>query len=66
MHLPCNDNLKARCSNENSSQGSCLENLKTSLRTAYKLVNKANKRSHQGNKELLTEKQRDAVLKKTT
>ena len=52
MQLPCNDNLKARCPNECSSQEHRLENLKTSLRTAYKLVAKANKRSHQRNKDL--------------
>ena len=52
MQLPCNDNLKARCPNECSSQEHRLGNLQTSLRTAYKLVAKANKRSHQRNKDL--------------
>ena len=50
MQLPCNDNLKARCSNECSSQDRRLENQKTSLRTAYKLVAKAYKISYQHNK----------------
>jgi len=34
MQLPGNDNLKARCPNENSSQDRRLEQLKASLRTA--------------------------------
>ena len=52
MQLPCNDNLKARCPNECSSQEHRSENLKTSVRSAYNLVAKANKRSHQRNKDL--------------
>ena len=56
MQLPGNDNLKARCPTENSSQDSRLEQLKASLRTAYKLVAKANKSSHQRNKKLYDRK----------
>jgi len=52
IQLPGNDNLKARCPNECSGEEHRLENLKTSLKTAYKLVAKANKRSHQRNKDL--------------
>ena len=56
MQLPGNDNLKARCPTENSNQDSRLEQLKASLRTAYKLVAKANKSSHQRNKKLYDRK----------
>jgi len=50
LQLSVNDNLKARCHKENSSQDHRLEHLKVSLRTAYKLVAKANKSSHQHKK----------------
>jgi len=41
MELPSNDNLKARCGKENSSQDSCIENLKATFKMAYKLVAKS-------------------------
>ena len=52
MQLPGNDNLKARCPTENSNQDGRLEQLKARLPTAYKLVAKTNKSSHQHNKKL--------------
>jgi hypothetical protein len=52
MQLPNNDNLKAHCaSSNNSGHDSRLENLKASLRTAYELVAKANRKSQQTNKQ---------------
>ena len=50
MILPSQDNLKARVSGENLDQKPRLENLKTSLKTAYKSVAKANRMSHRNNK----------------
>jgi transposase InsO family protein len=52
MKLPCNDNLKARCPNENSCLDHRMEALNASLRTAYKFVAKANRGSQRRNKEL--------------
>jgi len=52
MEIPNNDNLKARISSENPSQKRSLENLEASLNLAYKLVAKANRKSHQNNKRL--------------
>jgi len=46
MQLPSNDSLKARCVKENTSQDRRIENLKASLRVAYKAVAKANKKAH--------------------
>jgi len=48
--LPSNDSLKARCVRENTSQDRRLENLKASVRKAYKAVAKANKKAHRNNK----------------
>jgi hypothetical protein len=56
MQLPCSDNSKPRVADVNSSEDHRLESLKASLRTAYKLVAKANKRSHQRNKKLYDRK----------
>jgi hypothetical protein len=56
MNLPSTDNLKARCPNEDISQDQRLENPKSSLRTAYELVAKANKSSHHHNKQLYDRK----------
>ena len=50
MPLTTSENLKAKISKENPSHSQRLENLKASLRSAYKLVRGANSRSHQ-NKE---------------
>ena len=52
MEIPNNNNLKARISSENPSQKRCLETLKASLNLAYKLIAKANWKSHQNNKRL--------------
>ena len=51
MILPSQENLKARVSGENRGQKQRLENLKTSLKTAYKSVAIENKRSHRNNKQ---------------
>jgi len=49
MQLPGNDNLKARCVQEDTSLDRHIENLKTSLRMAYKEVAEANRKAHQKN-----------------
>jgi len=52
MTLPNNnDGLRAQVAEENPDQHR-LENLKISLKLAYKLVNKANRSSRQNNKKL--------------
>ena len=51
MILRSQENLKARVSGENLGQKQRLENLKTSLKTAYKSVAKANRMSHRNNKQ---------------
>jgi len=50
MQLPSNDSLKARYVKEHTSQDRRIENLKASLRMAYKAVAKANKKAHRNNK----------------
>jgi len=50
MQLPSNDNLKARCVQESTSLDCRIENLKYSLRMAYKEAAKANRKAHQRNK----------------
>jgi len=50
MQLPGNDNLKARCVQESTILERRIENLKFSLRMAYKEVAKANRKAHQRNK----------------
>jgi len=52
MEIPNNDNLKAQITSENPSQKRSLENLKASLKLAYKLVARAKQKSHQNNKRL--------------
>ena len=52
MVLPNSNDLKAKVPTENSDHDSRLENLKSSLRLAYKLVKKANRKSHLKNKRL--------------
>jgi hypothetical protein len=52
MVLPNSNDLEAKILTENSGHDSRLENLKSSLRHAYKLVKKANKKSHLKNKRL--------------
>ena len=47
MQLPGNDNLKARRVQESTSLDRRIENLKSSLRMAYKEVAKANRKAQQ-------------------
>jgi len=56
MVLPNSKDFKAKIPTENSGYDSRLENLKSSLRLAYKLVKKANKKSHLKNKRLYDRK----------
>ena len=56
MTLPSNDSLRAQFTEENPDHQYQLENLKTSLKLAYKLVNKANRNSHQNNERLYDRK----------
>jgi hypothetical protein len=51
MDLPGNDHLKARFPTENVVHKQRLDNLKTALNLAYKQVAKANKQSHESNKQ---------------
>jgi len=52
MPLPNSDNLKAKVSRENPNHHQRLQNLKASLNTAHKCVNKANKKAHLNKKRL--------------
>ena len=52
LQIPCSDNLKPRVATENPDVNRWLENLKASLRTAYKLAFKANQKSEQANTKL--------------
>ena len=54
--LPNSNDLKAKTLKESSDHDSRLENLKSSLRLAYKSVKKANKQSHLKNKLLYDRK----------
>jgi hypothetical protein len=56
MPLPTTDNLRAKISKENTTHSQWLENLKTSLKTAYRIATEANKKSHQRNKRLYDKK----------
>jgi len=56
MVLPNSNDLKAKIAKENSDHDPRLENLKSNLRPAYKLVKKANKKSHLKNKRLYDSK----------
>jgi hypothetical protein len=56
MSLPTSDDLKAKISKESPSHSQRLENLRSSLKSAYKMVKEANKRSHQHNKQLYDRK----------
>jgi len=56
MPLPTNENLNAKDSQENPSHSQRLENLKASIRSAYKLVRGAKRRSRQINKEYYNRK----------
>jgi hypothetical protein len=56
MTLPSRENLKPQLPKENFSPDQRLENLKSSLRMAYKLAAKANRKSHYNNKRLYDRK----------
>jgi hypothetical protein len=56
MSLPTSDDLKAKISKENRSHSERLENLRNSVKSAYKIVKEANKKSHQHNKQLYDKK----------
>ena len=56
MILPSHEDLKAQVTGENLDHKRRVENLKTSLKTAYKTVAKANRSSHQNNKKLYDRK----------
>jgi hypothetical protein len=56
MKLSSSENLKPQLPKENYSSDQGLENLKSSLRTAYKLAAKANRKSHHKNKRLYDRK----------
>jgi len=56
MALPKSNDLEANIRKENSDHDSRLENLKSSLRLAYKSVKKANKKFHLKNKRLYDRK----------
>jgi hypothetical protein len=56
MILPGNENLKAKISIENPDHKRRLENLKSSLKLAYKAVARANRKSHENNKRLYDRK----------
>jgi hypothetical protein len=56
MILHSHEDLKARVTEENLAHKRRLENLKTSLKSAYKTVAKANRSSHQNNKKLYDRK----------
>jgi hypothetical protein len=52
MEIPNNDNLKARVESGNPDVDLHIRKLKASLKKAYELVAKLNRKSHQGNKNL--------------
>jgi hypothetical protein len=56
MPLPTSDDLKAKISKESPSHSQWLENLRNSLKSTYKIVKEANKKSHQHNKKLYDRK----------
>ena len=61
MPLPSTENLNAKASRENSDHHKRLQNLKASLKSAYKMVKRANRKSHLNNKRL---RDRKAKLRK--
>jgi hypothetical protein len=56
VEIPNNDNLKARVASGNSDVDRRLENLKASLKKAYKFVAESNRKSRQRNKKLYDRK----------
>jgi len=65
MVLPNSNDLEAKTPKENSDHDSRIETLKSSLRLAYKLVKKANKKSHLKNG-YMTGKQNQGAFKQMT
>ena len=63
MPLPSTENLKAKVSRENPDHHRRLQNLKVSLKSAYKMVNRANRKSHLNNKRLRDRKAKLRSLK---
>jgi transposase InsO family protein len=59
METPNNDNLKARVATDNPDLNRRLENLKETLKTAYKLAAEANQRTQQANKRLYGRKAKE-------
>ena len=59
--LPSTENVKAKVSRESPDHHRRLQNLKAGLKSAYKMVNKANRKSHLNNKRL---RDRKAKLRK--
>ena len=55
MVLPSNDNLKAKVARPNASYDQRIENLKSSLKQAYKSVSEASRKSHQTNARMIAE-----------
>jgi hypothetical protein len=55
MVLPSNENLKAKASRPNASYDQQIENLKSSLKEAYKSISKASRKSHQTNAHMIVE-----------
>jgi hypothetical protein len=51
MSLPSTDDLKAKIPQKTQDQEERLQNLRSSLKLAYSLVAKANRKSHQKNKQ---------------
>jgi len=66
MQLPGNDNLKARCVQESMSLDRRIENLKSSLRMAYKEVAKLTEKHTKEIRDSTIAKQRRDILRKMT
>ena len=62
MSLTTSDDLKAKISKENTSHSQQLKNLRNSLKSAYKIVKEANKKSHQHNKQLYDRKAKQRIF----
>jgi hypothetical protein len=63
MTLPSRENLKPQLPKENFSPDQGLENLKSSLRMAYKLAAKVNRKSHYNKKDFTIAKRNGASFK---
>jgi hypothetical protein len=62
MSLPNSDNLKPKLPTDGENPDLRLENLKSNLRRAYRLVKEANKRSHLNNKWLYDRKAKQRIF----